>query len=124
MRAGSWVTETPSQTSWLVANPGTCRRGDPGAAGLIVGAPEHDWSRDTHNAFYNNNVWSAVGLQRLGAFLSAVDPTSGNPRNASLGAEMIAAGAKLSAAVKVRLSCKNVVDDDVVWIHCIVIDDR
>jgi hypothetical protein len=108
VRAGSWVTDDSSSTSWLVSNPGVCRRGAAGAAGLIVGAPEHDWSRDTHNAFYNNNVWSAAGLERLGAYLSANDPSTGTPRNATLGADMLAGGARLRAAVQASIAACSV----------------
>ena len=60
--------------SWLVTNAEVCHSGDPATAGLVLGAPEHDWSRTQNLAFYNNNAWLATGMHRIGTFLMKSDP--------------------------------------------------
>ena len=89
VRAGNVAVAAPpghghSDTSWVITNLGACRGGSV-AAGLVLGAPEHDWSRTKNLAFYNNNAWLATGMQRLGAFLAA--RPEGPPRPASSAAE-------------------------------------
>lgn len=63
----------PPANSWLITNPEQCHAGStsPVVVGLIVGAPEHDFSGDTTHYYYNNNVWSLAGMERLGVFLSS-----------------------------------------------------
>ena len=67
----------------------------PATAGLIIGAPEHDFSRDKTHYYYNNNVWSLVGMEELGKFLTDdSDPDLPTGRNATLGAALLADAAK------------------------------
>lgn len=94
-------------SSWLITNYKTCGHGSapsppapappapgdaagPAIAGLIIGEPEHDFSRDRSHYYYNNNVWSLYGMQRLGDFLTMKDPTGGDiGKNSTLGEALL-----------------------------------
>lgn len=89
--------------SWPIVNAVACGHGGGGAttpagpatAGLIVGAPEHDFSGDTTHYYYNNNVWSLFGMERFGKFLTATSAETANiGKNVSLGKALLADAAK------------------------------
>lgn len=93
--------------SWAITNLADCHR-NPATAGLVIGAPEHDWSGTTNLAFYNNNAWLAAGFDRLGVFLSEGPST----RNSSFAARLIKAGARLKAAINASVTACTVTGAD------------
>ena len=89
------ATKQQPSNSWPIVNAAACGHGGPATsagpatAGLIIGAPEHDFSGDRTHFYYNNNVWSLFGMEVLGQFLTA----AGGPeigKNASLGKALLA----------------------------------
>jgi hypothetical protein len=107
------ASETQPANSWLITDPASCRHDPagnaaPGTAGLIIGPPEHDFSGDRTHYYYNNNVWSLLGIEELGKFLTSSsssggssggssDPTIG--KNVSLGAALLADAVKFRVAL-------------------------
>jgi len=65
--------------SWPILNAAACGHTAPSAeagpatAGLIIGAPEHDFSSDKTHFYYNNNVWSLYAMEEFGKFLTSAD---------------------------------------------------
>ena len=53
-----------------------------GCAGLVNGAPEHDWGGVTDKFFFNNNAWTLRGIEALSKFLLS---DSNQYRNKTLG---------------------------------------
>ena len=85
---------TPQQpaSSWPIVNAAAAS-GGPATAGLIIGAPEHDFSSDKTHYYYNNNVWSLYAMEEFGKFLTATDgPSIG--KNVTLGQALVADAAK------------------------------
>jgi hypothetical protein len=79
--------------------------------GLLNGAPEHDWSSDTKDYFYNNNVWALRGMQELGWHLTSNKSTR---LNATLGTALL----RDAAAFKVvwpNRTLTNVMGTNVHW---------
>ena len=77
LRAGpTTIKESTNETSWLILNSVACGHSGgagpaaPGTAGLLVGAPEHDWQGVKTKFFFNNNVWALRGMQVLGRYLA------------------------------------------------------
>jgi|EP01047_Picozoa_sp_COSAG01_P071821 hypothetical protein len=91
--------------SWPIVNAVACGHGNggggggpaspagPATAGLIIGAPEHDFSGDRTHFYYNNNVWSLFGMERLGTFLTA-QTAKDIGKNVSLGKLLLADAAR------------------------------
>jgi hypothetical protein len=88
-----------SATTLMMSHNTEGRRSDSAVAGLVLGAPEHDWSGTTNLAFYNNNAWLATGMSRIGAYLSA----SGPPGSAIFASHLLGNGTMLAAAVQKSL---------------------
>jgi hypothetical protein len=73
-------------------------------AGLVLGAPEHDWSGIKNLAFYNNNAWLATGMKRIGAFLMGT--------NESLAADLLGNASQLAASLQTSLKVCSVFDSN------------
>lgn len=63
-----------------------------GCAGMVIGAPEHDWGTVKTKYFFNNNVWTLRGMEELGSFLLANGGS--DERNTTFG-KMLLADAKV-----------------------------
>ena len=105
------ATEAQPANSWPITNVVACGHsgaatspGEPATAGLIIGAPEHDFSGDTTHYYYNNNVWSLFGMEVLGSFLTATGGVDIG-KNVSLGKALLADAVKyrvdLARSIKV-----------------------
>ena len=40
-----------------------------GCKGMIIGPPEHDWSSTKDKYFFNNNVWTLRGMEKVGDYM-------------------------------------------------------
>ena len=112
LRAGHQTIPVPrgtaDATSWLVNNTALCRPTDPAMAGLVLGAPEHDWSRTTNRAFYNNNAWLATGMHRFGKFLASRSHLLGGDVPSTLASDLLGNASQLANAVQASLQLVQV----------------
>jgi hypothetical protein len=98
---GKYILALRQQAAAAVKKtPCTC------CAGLIQGAPEHDFGSDTSHYYFNNNAWTLRGEVTLGTYLVAHSNTS----LVELGKRLLDDAKLFAVALNESISCSTVID--------------
>ena len=92
------IADAPSKA------PCTC------CAGMVIGAPEHDYGADTTHYYFNVNVWTLRGLVMLGNFLAAPAVGGAPALNATLGSALLGAAKTFAPQLAASVACSVVAD--------------